>query len=140
MMTFHLLVSWMPTVLRSNAVPTANAELATSLFQIGGTTGTPVLGWLLGRKGMLPVGASYLIGVALILLIGHTASVPLLMALVFAAGSQSSAARRSSKPHPASLPRLYQFDGGGLGDRRRTPGLNLRAGDWRHPPQAEIFA
>lgn len=49
MLVIYLLSSWLPTVLKSTGATLKAAALVTMLFQVGGTIGTLVLGWLMDR-------------------------------------------------------------------------------------------
>jgi AAHS family 4-hydroxybenzoate transporter-like MFS transporter len=49
MLVIYLLSSWLPTVLKSTGATLKTAALVTMLFQIGGTVGTLMLGWLMDR-------------------------------------------------------------------------------------------
>jgi AAHS family 4-hydroxybenzoate transporter-like MFS transporter len=49
LLVIYLLSSWLPTVLRTTGISLRTAALVTAMFQVGGTLGAIVLGWLMDR-------------------------------------------------------------------------------------------
>jgi MFS transporter, AAHS family, 4-hydroxybenzoate transporter len=86
-MAFYFSNSWMPTVLGSASVSPASAQIATSLFQLGGTIGGLLLSLPLNKQGLMPVALLFAASLPIVGSIGFvTGSVPLLMLMVFLAG------------------------------------------------------
>jgi len=86
-MAFYFSNSWMPTVLGSASISAASAQIATSLFQLGGTIGGLLLSLPLNRQGLMPVALLFGASLPIVGSIGFaTGSVPLLMLMVFLAG------------------------------------------------------
>lgn len=89
LMGFYFLISWMPTLLIGQKLLTqADAAIATSLVQIGGTIGGFVLCRPMERKGFWPPALLFAGAVPFVALIGYAASTStwLLMAVVTLAG------------------------------------------------------
>lgn len=84
----YLLSNWMPTLIQRTGLSLGAASLVTAMFQIGGTVGAVVLGYLMDRFDPHAVLATaYVIGSACVALIGAAAGVPWLMVgAVFGAG------------------------------------------------------
>jgi AAHS family 4-hydroxybenzoate transporter-like MFS transporter len=86
-MAFYFSNSWMPTVLSSASVSVSSAQVATSLFQLGGTIGGLLLSFPLNKQGLTPVALLFVASLPIVGSIGFvTGSVPLLMLIVFLAG------------------------------------------------------
>lgn len=86
-MAFYFSNSWMPTVLSSASVSARSAQIATSLFQLGGTIGGLLLSLPLNKQGLMPVALLFAASLPIVGSIGFaTGSVPLLMLIVFLAG------------------------------------------------------
>jgi AAHS family 4-hydroxybenzoate transporter-like MFS transporter len=86
-MAFYFSNSWMPTVLGSASVSATSAQIATSLFQLGGTIGGLLLSVPLNKQGLMPVALLFAASLPIVGSIGFaTGSVPLLMLIVFLAG------------------------------------------------------
>jgi AAHS family 4-hydroxybenzoate transporter-like MFS transporter len=49
LLVIYLLSSWLPTLLRTTGLSLQTAALVTAMFQVGGTLGAIVLGWLMDR-------------------------------------------------------------------------------------------
>src|SRR5438093_8235644 len=49
LLVIYLLSSWLPTLIKSTGVSLKTASLVTTMFQIGGTLGAILLGWLMDR-------------------------------------------------------------------------------------------
>ena len=86
-MAFYFSNSWMPTVLGSASVSATSAQIATSLFQLGGTIGGLLLSVPLNKQGLMPVALLFAASLPIVGSIGFaTGSIPLLMLIVFLAG------------------------------------------------------
>lgn len=86
-MAFYFSNSWMPTVLGSASVSATSAQIATSLFQLGGTIGGLLLSLPLNKEGLMPVALLFAASLPIVGSIGFaTGSIPLLMLIVFLAG------------------------------------------------------
>jgi MFS transporter, AAHS family, 4-hydroxybenzoate transporter len=88
LLVIYLLSSWLPTLLRSTGATLRTAALVTAMFQVGGTLGAIVLGWLMDRLNPCYVlGVSYAAAGVFTAAIGSLAATPWLAALaVFLAG------------------------------------------------------
>jgi MFS transporter, AAHS family, 4-hydroxybenzoate transporter len=88
LLVIYLLSSWLPTLLRTTGASLRTAALVTAMFQVGGTLGAIVLGWLMDRLNPCYVlGASYAAAGVFTAAIGSLAASPWLAALaVFLAG------------------------------------------------------
>ena len=88
LLVIYLLSSWLPTLLRTTGASLRTAALVTAMFQVGGTLGAIVLGWLMDRLNPCYVlGASYAAAGVFTAAIGSLAATPWLAALaVFFAG------------------------------------------------------
>jgi AAHS family 4-hydroxybenzoate transporter-like MFS transporter len=90
LMLIFFLNSWLPTVIADNGINVRTAILITSLFQVGGTVGAIILGWVCDRGVMSPfnmLGFVYLGAAATTILIGQSgASIAALIFTVTAAG------------------------------------------------------
>ncbi|MEQ1949412.1 MAG: MFS transporter, partial [Bryobacteraceae bacterium] len=82
----HFLTSWLPTVLVSAHVSIQNAAVATTLFQIGGSAGSLLIGQLLDRRGINALAAMLITAAPLVFWIGNSPAGLLLMVLVFFCG------------------------------------------------------
>lgn len=88
LLVVYLLSSWLPTLIRSTGASLETAALVTAMFQVGGTLGAIVLGWLMDRFNPHHVlGVSYATAGLFIALVGSVTASPWLVALaVFGAG------------------------------------------------------
>jgi AAHS family 4-hydroxybenzoate transporter-like MFS transporter len=88
LLVIYLLSSWLPTLLRATGASLRTAALVTAMFQVGGTLGAIVLGWLMDRLNPCYVlGASYAAAGVFTAAIGSLAATPWLAAIaVFFAG------------------------------------------------------
>jgi len=84
----YFLTSWLPTVLAGSGVSMAHAVLAGSLFQLGGGFGNLIVTWLLDKRGIIAIAATFAMAAPLTLSIGFAGgSDALLMVIVFLAGA-----------------------------------------------------
>lgn len=88
LLVIYLLSSWLPTLLRTTGASLRTAALVTAMFQVGGTLGAIVLGWLMDRLNpCFVLGASYAAAGVFTAAIGSLAASPWLAAIaVFLAG------------------------------------------------------
>jgi len=88
LLVIYMLTSWLPILLRSTGTSLKTAALVTMMFQLGGTFGAIILGWLMDRVNPHYVLAvSYTLAGLFVAAIGSlTASPWLAGAAVFAAG------------------------------------------------------
>jgi MFS transporter, AAHS family, 4-hydroxybenzoate transporter len=88
LLVIYTLSSWLPTLLRSTGLSLKTAALVTMMFQLGGTAGAIVLGWLMDRVNPHYVLAtSYTLAGVFVAALGWLTGSPLLAgAAVFAAG------------------------------------------------------
>jgi MFS transporter, AAHS family, 4-hydroxybenzoate transporter len=63
-------LSWLPTLLQSAGMTTAQAGINSSMYSIGGLVGGLVLTFIIDRLGMLPIVVFFLIGIPLVALVG----------------------------------------------------------------------
>jgi len=77
----------LPTMLSTSGVSSADAAMATTLFQVGGTIGSLVSMRFLDRVGLLPVPLLFAGAIPLTILIGMPGwSIPMLFTIIFFAG------------------------------------------------------
>jgi AAHS family 4-hydroxybenzoate transporter-like MFS transporter len=95
LLVIYLTMGWMPTLLREGGLSIERAATITGLFQIGGTVGAIVVGWVMDRRNPNGVIAtSYALGGVFILLLGAFSLESSLLALgVVAAGFCMSGAQ-----------------------------------------------
>lgn len=88
LLVIYLLSSWLPTLLRGTGLSLRTAALVTTMFQVGGTVGAIVLGWLMDRiNPHYVLATSYALAGVFIAAIGSLASAPLAASVaVFLAG------------------------------------------------------
>ncbi len=95
LLVIYLTMGWMPTLLRDGGLSIERAATITGLFQIGGTVGAIVVGWIMDRRSPNGVIATaYALGGAFILLLGAFSLESSLLAVgVIAAGFCMSGAQ-----------------------------------------------
>lgn len=88
LLVIYLLSSWLPTLLRTTGLSLRTAALVTTMFQVGGTVGAIVLGWLMDRiNPHYVLAASYALAGVCVAAIGSlTDSTAGLALAVFCAG------------------------------------------------------
>jgi AAHS family 4-hydroxybenzoate transporter-like MFS transporter len=88
LLVIYLLSSWLPMLIKSTGASLKTASLVTAMFQVGGTLGAILLGWLMDRVNPPRVLAvSYALAGLFIAAIGSVSASPLLIGIaVFAAG------------------------------------------------------
>jgi AAHS family 4-hydroxybenzoate transporter-like MFS transporter len=73
LLVIYLLSGWLPTLIKDAGLPIERAANITALFQLGGTVGALVVGWLMDRWTPNKVIASaYVVGAAFILLLSSS--------------------------------------------------------------------
>jgi AAHS family 4-hydroxybenzoate transporter-like MFS transporter len=88
LLVVYLLSNWMPTLIQRSGLSLRGASLITAAFQVGGTVGALVLGWLMDRyEPHRVLGVSYATAAGFVVVMGLTAHTPALMTIaVFGAG------------------------------------------------------
>ncbi|MDE2227927.1 MAG: MFS transporter [Alphaproteobacteria bacterium] len=87
LMVLYFVNQWMPTMLSGAGVTVAQAAIATSLFQIGGTFGGLVIMRPLDRYGFILVPILFALGIPTLVAIGMPGlAPPVIMALLFMLG------------------------------------------------------
>jgi len=75
LMVIYLLSGWLPTLIKDAGLPIERAASITALFQLGGTVGALVVGWLMDRWTPNRVIASAYVGGAVFILLLASGSV-----------------------------------------------------------------
>ena len=88
LMVVYLLTGWLPTLMKDAGLSITAAANLTAMFQVGGTIGPLLIGWGMDRSApSRTIGAAYLAGAAVIILIAMAGALSGWLALlVFAAG------------------------------------------------------
>jgi MFS transporter, AAHS family, 4-hydroxybenzoate transporter len=87
LLNVFLLASWLPTVMKAAGYSTRTAVLIGTTLQVGSVVGTLVLGWLIEKRGFIPVlSVCFLVACLNVALIGQPLSLFLLFSVVFVAG------------------------------------------------------
>jgi AAHS family 4-hydroxybenzoate transporter-like MFS transporter len=104
LMVIYLLTGWLPTLFKENGLSMADAANTTAMFQIGGTVGAVVVGWLMGKGSPTKViGLAYLGGAVCVGLLGLSGAVPGTLAVwVTLAGFCMSGAQTGLNAHAPS--------------------------------------
>ena len=94
----YLLSSWMPTLLSSNGLSLRQASFMSATFQIGGTAGAILLGWLMDRREPHRVlSSAYLVAAGFIAMCAFAGgSVTLIVVAIFGIGVCVSGAQVGS--------------------------------------------
>jgi AAHS family 4-hydroxybenzoate transporter-like MFS transporter len=86
-MSLYFMNQWMPTVLSGSGIPVAQAAIATTLFQFGGTLAGLISMRFLDKYGFIPVPILFACSIPIAAFIGMPILSPyFLLALVFGAG------------------------------------------------------
>lgn len=95
LMLSYFLVNWLPLLTRQAGVGMQSAVLGVAALNLGAILGCLIIGRLVDRHGAaLPIGVAYVLGGAVIALIGLNAhAAPLMLALCFVAGGFSVGAQ-----------------------------------------------
>ena len=76
LMVIYLLTGWLPTLFKESGLSMSEAANITAMFQIGGTVGAVLVGWLMDRfKPTRVISLSYLAGALAIVALGMTGGV-----------------------------------------------------------------
>jgi MFS transporter, AAHS family, 4-hydroxybenzoate transporter len=88
LLDLFLLSQWLPTVINNVGISVKTAVIATSLFQLGGSVGALLLGWLMDRLGgYLVLSIGYTFAAVFITIIGAArAEIDVVMLGIFGAG------------------------------------------------------
>lgn len=114
LMVIYLLTGWLPTLMKDAGLPIATAANVTALFQIGGTVGAVLVGWLMDRsRPALVVSVAYLAGAVSVFALGQAGALsPMLAALVFVVGFFMSGAQTGLNAYaPHCYPTLARATG-----------------------------
>lgn len=105
LLVIYLLTSWLPTLLHSRGIELEQAAVVTAMFQIGGTVGALLVGWLMDRQ--VPrrvIAGAYVLGAVSIVMLGAFGLAGSgLMLLVTAAGFCMSGAQTGLNAHAPTL-------------------------------------
>ncbi|WP_250455599.1 aromatic acid/H+ symport family MFS transporter [Caballeronia sp. ATUFL_M2_KS44] len=95
LLVIYLLTGWMPTLMKDAGLTVSAAANITAMFQIGGTIGAIIVGWIMDRVRPAPViSAAYLGGAVCVLGLAWIGALSSSLALlVFAAGFCMSGAQ-----------------------------------------------
>lgn len=95
LLVIYLLTGWLPTLMKDGGLTIADAANVTAMFQVGGTFGAVLVGWVMDKTRPAPViGTAYLLGGASILVLAMSGvTSPLLAVIVFVAGFCMSGAQ-----------------------------------------------
>src|SRR5271165_5396440 len=95
LMVVYLLTGWLPTLMKDAGLSITTAANVTAMFQIGGTIGSILVGWIMDRgRPAVTIAGAYLGGAACILVLSWLGALAAgLAAIVFAAGFCMSGAQ-----------------------------------------------
>jgi len=95
LLVIYLLTGWLPTLMKDAGLSVSTAATVTAMFQIGGTIGAILVGWLMDRTHPTRViSAAYVGGAVCVLALGLVGALSSVLAvLVFAAGFFMSGAQ-----------------------------------------------
>lgn len=105
LLVIYLLTGWLPTLLGARGIDLRHAAMVTAMFQIGGTVGALLVGWLMDRAAPRKVIAgAYMAGAVSLVLLGLFGQQDLgLIVLVSAAGFCMSGAQTGLNAHAPTL-------------------------------------
>lgn len=110
LLNLYFLSNWLPTLISDAGHATTYAVLAGTALQVGGAIGTLALGWIIDRKGFVPVlVASFLLAALAIAAIGQLAStlIPAFVVIFIAGfcivGGQPAVNALAASYYPTSL-------------------------------------
>ncbi len=105
LLVIYLLSSWLPTLIKTTGVSLKTASIVTAMFQVGGTLGALLFGWLMDRiNPQYVLAVTYAAAGVFIALIGSATAQPYLVALVvFAAGFCISGSQTGANALAASF-------------------------------------
>jgi len=95
LLVIYLLTGWLPTLFKDAGLSITMAANVTAMFQIGGTAGAILVGWIMDRTRPAPViAAAYIGGGACVVWLAVSGAMsPFLAAIVFAVGFCMSGAQ-----------------------------------------------
>ncbi|MBC8746139.1 MULTISPECIES: MFS transporter [Paraburkholderia] len=95
LLVIYLLTGWLPTLMKDAGLSVTTAANVTAMFQIGGTIGAILVGWIMDKTRPAPViSAAYIGGALCVLGLGYIGALSSSLALlVFAAGFCMSGAQ-----------------------------------------------
>ncbi|HEY2022708.1 aromatic acid/H+ symport family MFS transporter [Paraburkholderia sp.] len=95
LLVIYLLTGWLPTLMKDAGLSVTTAANVTAMFQIGGTIGAILVGWVMDKARPAPViSAAYVGGALCVLALGYIGALSSSLALlVFAAGFCMSGAQ-----------------------------------------------
>lgn len=105
LLVIYLLTGWLPTLLGARGLGLKEAAVVTAMFQIGGTVGALLVGWLMDRAApRKAIAGAYVAGAVALLLLGVFGQQGMgLIALVTAAGFCMSGAQTGLNAHAPTL-------------------------------------
>lgn len=95
LMVIYLLTGWLPTLMKDAGLPITTAANVTAMFQIGGTIGAVLVGWIMDKtRPARVISAAYLAGALCVLALSSAGALsPMLALLVFSVGFCMSGAQ-----------------------------------------------
>jgi MFS transporter, AAHS family, 4-hydroxybenzoate transporter len=105
LMVIYLLTGWLPTLMKDAGLDISTAANVTAMFQIGGTIGAIIVGWVMDKaRPAFAIGAAYLGGGLCILAISQFGVLSAALALlVFSAGFCMSGAQTGLNAYAPGL-------------------------------------
>jgi AAHS family 4-hydroxybenzoate transporter-like MFS transporter len=82
----YFLQNWMPVLIHNAGLTLSRASLTAALFQVGGTTGGLITGWLIDRLGMWVIGVVPTCACIVTAFLGYSMPEMILMCAAFLAG------------------------------------------------------
>jgi AAHS family 4-hydroxybenzoate transporter-like MFS transporter len=114
LLVIYLLTGWLPTLMKDAGLTVTAAANITAMFQIGGTVGAVLVGWVMDKVRPAPViSAAYLGGGLCVLGLGYIGALSSSLALlVFAAGFCMSGAQTGLNAYaPGRYPTVARATG-----------------------------
>jgi AAHS family 4-hydroxybenzoate transporter-like MFS transporter len=114
LLVIYLLTGWLPTLMKDAGLTVTSAANVTAMFQIGGTIGAVLVGWMMDKVRPAPViSAAYLGGGLCVLALGWIGALSSSLAwFVFAAGFCMSGAQTGLNAFaPGRYPTLARATG-----------------------------
>jgi AAHS family 4-hydroxybenzoate transporter-like MFS transporter len=114
LLVIYLLSGWLPTLIKEAGLPIERAANITALFQLGGTVGALVVGWLMDRWVPNKVIASTYVGGAIFILLlasGGVASATLPLFVLLAGFCMSGAQTGLNAFAPSCYPTVVRATG-----------------------------
>ncbi|SEF03568.1 MFS transporter, AAHS family, 4-hydroxybenzoate transporter [Burkholderia sp. WP9] len=114
LLVIYLLMGWLPTLMKDAGLTVTSAANVTAMFQIGGTIGAVLVGWMMDKVRPAPViSAAYLGGGLCVLALGWIGALSSSLAwFVFAAGFCMSGAQTGLNAFaPGRYPTLARATG-----------------------------